>query len=130
MIRRVVPFLAVVCAACSSLPITRGEPTYDERGSVAPEDGGDNGHRDVDELRKAMAEARAAVPSSPADAPPRDDAARRVWETALEAGGRRVVISREARSLWLIDDDGVAFRAPVAVGKQEPFEYRGKRYDF
>ena len=131
MIRKVVPFLAVVCAACSSLPITRGEPTYDERDSAASDNGGDNGHAgDEDELKKAMAEARAAVPSSPADAPPRDEAARRIWETALETAGRRIIISREARSLWLVDDEGVAFRAPVAVGKHEPFEYRGKRYDF
>lgn len=124
MIRRIVPLVAALTAACASLPITRGEAA--NRGSS-----GTNGHELSErELRDAMAEARAAVPPSPEAAPPRDDEARRMWEAALAAKGRRIVISREARALWLVDDDGIAFRAPVAVGKHEPFEYRGRTYDF
>lgn len=137
MSRRLLPLLAVVCAACASFPISRGEPTYgngDSRaGSRDNGDGSSVAEREAEraaELAEAMAEARAAVPPSPSSAPPRDEDARAVWQAALDARGRRIVISREARSLWLVDDEGVAFRAPVAVGKQEPFEYRGKHYDF
>ncbi len=136
MIRRAFPLLVVVCAACSSLPISRGEPTWG-RGSDSGSDagsgngGGGNGHViPAEKLAEEMARARAAVPESPSLAPPRDADAQRVWERALEASGRRIVISREARALWLLDADGVAFRAPVAVGKHEPFEYAGRSYDF
>ena len=79
---------------------------------------------------REMAAARAAVPASPAATPPSDPEARSVWQAALDARGERVVVSREARALWLVRDDGVVLRAPVAVGRHEPFEYRGKRYDF
>lgn len=84
----------------------------------------------ADAAAREMAAARAAVPPTPDVVPPRDAAARPVWEDALEARGTRVVVSREARALWLVTDSGVAFRAPVAVGKHEPFVYDGRRYDF
>jgi lipoprotein-anchoring transpeptidase ErfK/SrfK len=79
---------------------------------------------------RAIEAARAEVPVAPDAAPPRDAAAHPVWQAAVNARGARIVVSRESRALWLVGEDGVTFRAPVAVGKHEPFVYAGRRYDF
>ncbi|HEU5208881.1 MAG TPA: L,D-transpeptidase [Longimicrobiales bacterium] len=129
MIRRVVPLLVVLSAGCASLPFHRGEPRDVRSTSSAPRSAEDR-ERAAERLRDAMAEARAAVPVDPAEAPPRADASRRVWQAALDANGRRIVISRDARALWLMNGNAIEFRAPVAVGKHEPFSYRGRTYDF
>lgn len=126
MMRRILPLLVVLTAGCASLPFHRGEPMPTRSGN-----GGSNGRElTVDEMRDAMAEARAAVPPAPATAPPKADDARRIWQAALDAKGRRIVISRESRALWLMDGDEITFRAPVAVGKHEPFSWAGRTYDF
>ena len=126
MICRVLPIVAVLLAACSSLPITIGEPTPEERAERAARDAA----REAERLAEVIADARAAVPETPHAAPPREDDARAVWEAALDARGTRIIVSRDARALWLVRDSSVVFRAPVAVGKHESFEYAGKRYDF
>ncbi len=71
-----------------------------------------------------------AAPATPADAPPgpRGDSA--AWMLALTEEGERIVVSREERRLWLMDGDSVLFTAPVAVGRDTIFRYRGKSYDF
>ncbi len=60
-----------------------------------------------------------AVPSAPlsgqAVAPaPRD-----------EAAGQRIVVSLDARELWLVEGADTVFRAPVAVGRDEVFRFAG-----
>lgn len=129
MIRRIVPLLVVLTAGCASLPFHRGEP-LDVRSSDSRGDNGRSRELSVDEMRDAMAESRAAVPADPAVAPPKSDASRSIWRDALGAGGRRIVISRESRALWLMNGDEIEFSAPVAVGKHEPFSYGGRTYDF
>jgi hypothetical protein len=42
----------------------------------------------------------------------------------------RILVSTEARSLWLMRDTVVLLRAPVAVGMTEGFTWQGKKYDF
>ena len=95
----------------------------------APED------REAAEAREAEAERREAldaVPLHPADAAPATGTttAEKLWRSALDAKGRRVVVSTSGRALWVMRDDVVEFRAPVAVGMHDKFTYDGKTYDF
>src|SRR5690606_21032729 len=41
-----------------------------------------------------------------------------------------ILVGTESRSLWLMRDTVVLFRAPVAVGMEEGFTYKGRAYDF
>lgn len=79
------------------------------------------------ELREA---AHRAVPASPWAAQPTTTAGARVWRTGTSAKGMRVMVSTEARALWLLRDSTVLFQAPVAVGMEEGFTFRGRSYDF
>ncbi|CAN5817592.1 hypothetical protein BH23GEM9_BH23GEM9_15490 [soil metagenome] len=81
-------------------------------------------------LAEIMERARMAVPVRPDLAQPSTTAGTRVWRNAVLGRGLRVLVSTEARSLWLMRDTLVVFRAPVAVGMEEGFVYKGKRYDF
>jgi hypothetical protein len=86
----------------------------------------------TEEERRAelMARARETVAPSPDLAQPSTMKGTEVWRSALKAGGLRVVVGTESRSLWLMRDTTVLFRAPVAVGMAEDFTYAGRRYDF
>ena len=53
-----------------------------------------------------------------------------VWTEAMDGKGTRVVVSTKARSLWLMRDTTVLFKAPIAVGRSKPLIYKGKQYDF
>jgi len=83
-----------------------------------------------DSLAERMARARADVPASPWAARPTTADGTRVWRTATSAKGMRIVVSTESRALWLLRDSTVLFQAPVAVGMEEGFTYRGRKYDF
>jgi hypothetical protein len=110
--------LAVSTGACASGPLAR---VLDRR------------PRDVIEqerLEQAMARAREAVPLSPELAQPSTAKGTEVWRMAMRARGLRVMVGTETRSLWLMRDTVVVFRAPVAVGMEEGFTYEGRRYDF
>lgn|SRR5690606_1262676 len=72
----------------------------------------------------------ASSPPHPAAAPPHDPAGRPVWSAALTAQGRRIVVSIEARRLWLLSGNDTLFTAPVAVGRGQTFTYAGKTYRF
>ncbi|MGH7577782.1 MAG: L,D-transpeptidase, partial [Longimicrobiales bacterium] len=61
---------------------------------------------------------------------PATDASSAVRRKAIEASGTRIVVSIDARALWLMRGDEIVHSAPVAVGKHEGFTYGGKRYDF
>ena len=78
----------------------------------------------------AMAAPPPPVPSAPVEAPPGAKGDSAVWERALNATGERIVVSREARRLWLLDGDSTVLTAPVAVGRDTIFRYAGKAYDF
>ena len=71
-----------------------------------------------------------APPPHPAAAPPGDPDGRPVWNAALAAQGKRIVVSIEARRLWLLSGKDTLFTAPVAVGKGQTFTYAGKTYRF
>jgi hypothetical protein len=81
-------------------------------------------------LLEAMERTRAAVPERPDLSQPTTSAGTRVWRNAVLGRGLRVLVSTEGRSLWLMRDTVVLFRAPIAVGMEESFVYRGRRYDF
>jgi hypothetical protein len=83
-----------------------------------------------DSLVEIMERTRAAVPVRPDIAQPSTSEGTRVWRNAVLGRGERVLVSTEARSLWLMRDTVVVFRAPIAVGMQEGFVYRGRTYDF
>jgi hypothetical protein len=121
-------------AACGRATVPLASPV-----AVA---GGDNGTYDgaaapIDEERRRAAElaaimeaARAAVPSRPDLAQPSSRDGTRVWRNAVLAKGTRVLVSTEARAVWLMQDTLVVFHAPVAVGMEEGFTWQGRRYDF
>ncbi|HEX7088943.1 MAG TPA: L,D-transpeptidase [Longimicrobiales bacterium] len=72
----------------------------------------------------------ATSPPHPASAPPRAPEGAPIWRAALQAPGRRIVVSVEARRLWLLSGNDTLFTAPVAVGRGSTFKYRGKTYRF
>ena len=89
--------------------------------------------REAAAARAAESERRAAldaVPQHPAEAAPANGTAEKLWRNALSAKGRRVLVSTSGRALWVMRDDVVEFRAPVAVGMHEKFAYGGRTYDF
>ncbi len=77
--------------------------------------------------RGARAErpARPPVPRRPAD-----PGGAAVFDTASALTGRRILVSLHDRWLWLIDGRDTLFAAPVAVGMDESFTFRGKTYRF
>jgi hypothetical protein len=65
------------------------------------------------------------VPRRPAD--PEGAAA---FEAASAISKRRILVSLRDRWLWLVDGNDTLFAAPVAVGMDESFTFRGKTYRF
>jgi lipoprotein-anchoring transpeptidase ErfK/SrfK len=84
----------------------------------------------ADSLVVAKKKAREAVPASPALAAPTSQASMALWREAIRPRGLRIIVSTSAKALWLMQDSTPVLRAPVAIGKQEDFTFRGKRYDF
>jgi hypothetical protein len=110
--------LAIGTGACASNPLTR---VLDRRPPEVIQ---------REQLEQAMARAREAVAVSPDLAQPSTTNGTAVWRSALKAGGVRILVGTETRSLWLMRDTTVLFRAPVAVGMEEGFTYEGRTYDF
>jgi hypothetical protein len=81
-------------------------------------------------LEEAMARTRAAVPSRPDLTQPSTVDGTRVWRNGVLGSGLRILVSTEARALWLMRDTLVVFQAPIAVGMNDGFEYQGRRYHF
>ncbi|HUG40479.1 MAG TPA: L,D-transpeptidase [Longimicrobiales bacterium] len=112
MPRALFPALAVLFTVGACAPVStafehvRGVPSP-ERGNEAP----------------------AEVPP-PINVPPgaRGDLA--AWKEGLSAEGRRILVSREIKQLWLMDGDSVVKTAPVAIGRDTIFRYGGRAYDF
>src|SRR5688572_13703601 len=105
-----------------------------ERAAREEEEARRDAQREAEErVREAAAmreRARDAVPPTADLAQPTSTAATRVWRTAVRAKGLRILVATEGRGLWLMRDTLVLFRAPIAVGTEEPFEWAGKRYNF
>lgn len=73
---------------------------------------------------------RVRVPASPLEVPPAENGDPEAWRAALEASGERIVVSRDARLLWLMAGDSAIFTAPVAVGRDTIFRYGQREWDF
>lgn len=69
-------------------------------------------------------------PATPADAPPTSAGNEAEWRAALRGNEVRIVVSRDARRLWLMSGDSAMFSAPVAVGKDTIFRYGQREWDF
>jgi len=110
--------VAMLAGACAS---TRLATVFDRRPPEVIE---------RERLENAMARAREAVPVSPDLAQPSTMKGTEVWKTAVKAEGLRVLVGTESRSLWLMRDTVVLFRAPVAVGMEEGFTFEGRDFDF
>lgn len=105
-------------SACASGPLAR---VFDRRPAEVIE---------RERLAEAMRRALEAVPAKPDLAQPGTVKGTEVWRSGLKARGMRILIGTESRSLWLMRDTAVLLRAPVAVGMEEGFTYKGKSYDF
>ena len=110
--------LAASTGACASGPLAR---VIDRRPPEVVE---------RERLEQTMERARAAVPASPDLVQPSTMKGTEVWRSAIRASGLRVLVGTESRSLWLMRDTVVVFRAPVAVGMEQGFTYNGRSYDF
>ena len=113
-----VAIVGMIAGACASTPLAT---VFDRRPPEVIE---------RERLEEAMERARAAVPTSPDLVQPSTMKGTEVWKSAVRAKGLRVLVATESRSLWLMQDTVVLFRAPVAVGMEEGFTFEGRAYDF
>ncbi|HSL70869.1 MAG TPA: L,D-transpeptidase [Longimicrobiales bacterium] len=77
--------------------------------------------------------ASAVISGVPTDSPipvPEDKEGLAVYRAALKARGTKILISTEARWLWLIMGRDTLVSAPVAIGMGTTFDYNGKSYEF
>jgi lipoprotein-anchoring transpeptidase ErfK/SrfK len=73
---------------------------------------------------------RERVAAHPREAVPDTRAGELIWGEALDKNGTRVLISTQARSLWVMRDTVAVFKAPIAVGRTKRLVWKGKEYDF
>ena len=73
---------------------------------------------------------RENIAAHPREVAPDNSKAVSIWGEALQKKGMRVLVSTEARSLWLMRDSQPVFKAPIAVGRTKRLFYGGKEYDF
>lgn len=73
---------------------------------------------------------REKVADSPVEVAPAPGASASIWRDALKQHGTRIIISTQGRSLWLMRDTMLLFKAPVAVGRSKDLVWKGKVYDF
>ena len=71
------------------------------------------------------------APPHPAAAPPATGTeAHDIWQAALQQKGLRIVVSIDARRVWLLQGADTILSAPVAVGRGSTFSYGGKTFHF
>ncbi|MGQ0814320.1 MAG: L,D-transpeptidase [Gemmatimonadota bacterium] len=104
-----VAVLAVCVSGCASLPLP---------------------WRKKAEVPASVTPRREDVVAHPGFIKPQPGKSASVWSEALEERGTRIVISTQGRSLWLMRDTTVVFKAPIAVGRSKKLVYKGKEYDF
>ena len=73
---------------------------------------------------------REDVANSPGDVLPSPGASTSIWRKALQQKGTRIIVSTQGKSLWLMRDSTLLFKAPVAVGRTKRLIWKGKEYDF
>jgi hypothetical protein len=73
---------------------------------------------------------RETIASHPELVKPTNGKSKAIWTEALDKKGTRLVISTKGRSLWLMKDSTVVFKAPIAVGRTKPLNYKGNQFDF
>lgn len=86
--------------------------------------------KNTETIEAAPAPTRESVAAHPGFAKPAPGKSTDVWSEALEKRGTRVVVSTATRSLWLMQDTTVLFKAPIAVGRSTRLVYKGREYDF
>jgi hypothetical protein len=118
-------FVVLSTGACASVPVGGPAASPVLAASSAPAEAPPR-----DTLAELMERTRASVPASPDLAQPSTVNGTRVWRNAVLGRGLRILVSTEARALWLMRDTVVVLRAPIAVGMGEGFVYQGRRYDF
>ena len=101
--------MAALVSACASIPVP---------------------WQKTEESEAAAAPTRADVAAHPGFVKPMEGKSTAVWTEAMEQKGTRLVVSTHGRSLWLMRDTAVVFKAPIAVGRSTPLVYKGKQYDF
>lgn len=101
--------LAASLSACSSLPLI--------------------GHKKI-EAPVSVTPKREDIAPSPELVQPLPGKSASIWQDALKQKGTRIVVSTANRSLWLMRDTTVLFKAPVAVGRSKRLIWKGKEYDF
>lgn len=101
--------LIVVLSACSSMPWNKN---------------------DEPEAPPTVEELRALVADHPLEVEPTTEASRKIWREALKDKKLKIIVSTQAKSLWLMRDTVLLFKAPVAVGRTKRLIYNGKEYDF
>ena len=73
---------------------------------------------------------KAEAIATPLAVTPKPGASSSIYRQALKDPGMKIIVSRDAHSLWLMRDTTLLFRAPVAIGRDKPLVYNGKTYDF
>ena len=61
---------------------------------------------------------------------PTDSEGLAVYRAAMQAKGKKILVSTEERRLWLISGRDTLLSAPIAIGKGNTFRYNGKAYVF
>jgi hypothetical protein len=139
-----VALLHVMLTGCAGLESALRRDPADARPRPSRSGAGGDASRASDgETRDAR---DIAAPAAPAEAPttrrteyvpataglarPSAAASLAVWRRAVAARGLRILVSTDARALWLMRDTTTIMSAAVAVGMHEGFTYRGRRYDF
>ncbi|HEX7050926.1 MAG TPA: L,D-transpeptidase [Longimicrobiales bacterium] len=75
--------------------------------------------------------ATTSPPHPSAAPPPYGGPGFKEWRAALAADDPRIVVSLRDRVLWLLDSNGdTLLAAPIAIGRDQTFTYRGKTYHF
>jgi hypothetical protein len=111
---------ALTATGCTKAGLVPGEQ-LPGRATAAP--ASDNG-------AASAARGRETAAAHPLEVFANGSAAEAVRRRALAAGGTRILVSTEGRSLWLMRGEEIVFSAPVAVGMHEPFFWDGRRYDW
>ena len=86
--------------------------------------------RNTEPRSYTKASGREVVAAHPAAVKPTEGKSTAIWTQAMDGKGTRLVISTKGRSLWVMQDSTVMFKAPIAVGRTKPLNYKGKQFNF